>query len=71
MEYKVVTEGEVNEVWGTGFYGDYGKQKAQSRIDEGYFHRYMYEKDKHKKLIVIPIKMKTLETVKCTANITR
>lgn len=55
-EYKVVTDGAPLEVWATGFYGDPGKTKAQKRIDEGYFHRYMYEKDKHKKLIVIPVK---------------
>jgi hypothetical protein len=31
MEYKVVTDGSPNEVWATGFYGDYGKAKAQKR----------------------------------------
>lgn len=53
MEYKVVTEGASNEVWATGFYGDYGKAKAQKRIDEGYFHKNMYEADKSKNLIVM------------------
>ena len=53
MEYKVVTEDSPNEVWATGFYGDYGKAKAQKIIDEGYFHKYMYESDKSKKLIVV------------------
>jgi hypothetical protein len=53
MEYKVVTEGSSNEVWATGFYGDYGKEKAQKRIDEGYFYKHMYESDKSKKLIVV------------------
>ena len=48
--YKVVTQGNHNEVWASGFYD---KQKAVDRIKEGYFHRYMYEKDKHKILIVI------------------
>lgn len=47
--YKVVTEDATNEVWGTGFFS---KEKAQDRIDTGYFHKYMYEKDKHKTLIV-------------------
>ena len=47
--YKVVTEGCPNEVWAVGFYD---KQKAQNRIDSGYFHKYMYDKDKHKILIV-------------------
>ena len=53
MEYKVVTEGSPNEVWEIGFYGNYGKAEAQKRIDEGYFHKYMYESDKSKKLIVV------------------
>ena len=48
--YKVVSECNKNEVWATGFYS---KDKAQKRIDECYFHRCMYEKDKAKKLIVI------------------
>ena len=48
--YKVVSEECHNEVWASGFYD---RQKAQNRIDEGYFHRFMYETDKHKKLIVI------------------
>lgn len=51
-EYVVITEGLSHEVWGTGFYGEEGKQKAQNRIDEGYFHKHMYESDRHKKLIV-------------------
>ena len=53
MKYKVVTEKSPGEVWATGFYGDYGKIKAQKRIDEGYFHQYMHEADKNKKLIVV------------------
>ena len=48
--YKVVSECNNNELWATGFYS---KEKAQQRIDEGYFHQYMYEKDKCKKLIVV------------------
>ena len=51
--YKVVTKGEENEVWATGFYGEFGKKKAQKRIDEGYFHRYMYKRDRQKTLIVL------------------
>ena len=47
--YKVVSECNKNEVWATGFYS---KDKDQKRIDEGYFHRCMYEKDKSKKLII-------------------
>ncbi len=48
--YKVVSECNRLEVWATGFYS---KEKAQQRINEGYFHRHMYEADKHKKLIVV------------------
>lgn len=48
--YKVVSECNHLEVWASGFHS---KEKAQSRIDEGYFHRHMYDVDKHKKLIVI------------------
>ena len=48
--YKVVSESNKNEVWGTGFSS---KEKAQQKINEGYFHRYFYEKDKGKKLIVV------------------
>jgi len=48
--YKVVSECNNKEVWAIGFYS---KEKAQKRIDEGYFHKHMYEKDKSKKLIVI------------------
>ena len=56
MEYKVVTDGDENELHALGFYGDAGKKKAQDRIDSGYFHKYMYDYDKHKKLIVVPVK---------------
>ena len=48
--YKVVSECDNKEVWATGFSS---KEKAQKRIDEGYYHNFMYECDKHKKLIVI------------------
>ena len=48
--YRVVSECNNNEVWASGFYS---KEKAQKRIDEGYFHKFMYEKDKNKKLIVV------------------
>jgi len=48
--YKVVTKGSINEVWSTGFYNT---EKPQKMINEGYFHQLMYEKDKHKELIVI------------------
>lgn len=48
--YKVVSECNHLEVWAIGFYS---KEKAQKRINEGYFHKYMYDADKHKKLIVV------------------
>jgi len=50
MKYKVVSECNKLEVWATGFYDI---EKPQRLIDEGYFHKYMYECDKHKKLIVV------------------
>ena len=48
--YKVVSECNNNEVWASGLYSI---EKAQKRIDKGYFHNCMYEKDKSKKLIII------------------
>ena len=48
--YKVVSECNNNEVWASGFYS---KEKAQKRIYEGYYHKFMYDDDKNKKLIII------------------
>ena len=48
--YKVMSKDYPNELWGIGFYS---KEKAQKRIDEGYYQKNMYEKDKCKKLIVV------------------
>jgi hypothetical protein len=48
--YKVMSKDYPNELWATGFYS---KEKAQGLIDKGYFQKYMYEKDKIKKLVVI------------------
>lgn len=48
--YKVVSECNHLEVWANGFHS---KDKAQTLINEGYFHKYMYDADKHKKLIVL------------------
>lgn len=53
MEYKVITKDNPNELWASGFYGEHGKAKAEKRIAEGYFHRHMYEADKHKTLVVV------------------
>lgn len=52
-EFKVVTDGSPNELWASGFYGEHGRAKAQRMVDEGYWHRFMYAKDKHKTLIVV------------------
>lgn len=54
-EFKVVTEGSPNELWASGFYCDEGREKAQRMIDEGYWHRFMFAADKHKKLAVVPV----------------
>lgn len=54
MNYKVVTQGDELCVWAAGFHGDEGKEKAERMISQGYWHRYMYDKDKHKTLIVVP-----------------
>ena len=48
--YKVMSKDYPNELWATGFYS---KEKAQKRIDDGYYHKHMYEIDKHKKLVVV------------------
>lgn len=48
--YKIVSEDNHNEVWASGFYD---KKNAQKRIDSGEFHKHMYKKDKHKKLILV------------------
>ena len=48
--YKVVSKDHPNELWASGFFS---KEKAQKRIDERYWHKRMYERDKHKKLIVV------------------
>jgi len=57
--YKVVTEGSQLEVWAMGFHGESGKQRAEEMIREGYWHKLMYEKDKHKTLIVVQEKGKS------------
>ncbi len=41
MEYEVRATNYPNFLMATGFYGDYGKAKAQRMIDEGYFHRHI------------------------------
>lgn len=48
--YKVVSKDSYNEVWAKGFSSI---EKPQRLINEGYFHKYMYEKDKNKELIVV------------------
>ena len=51
-EYAVVTSDNHDEVWASGFYGDTGRERAQRLVDEGYWHRLMYQRDRHKTLIV-------------------
>jgi hypothetical protein len=53
MKFKVVTKGNENEVWATGFHGLLGFNKATSRIKEGYFYDHMYIEERYKQLIVI------------------
>lgn len=55
MEYQVVSECNQNEIWATGFYGEAGKKRAENRINIGYWRKFMYEKDRHKILIVVPV----------------
>ena len=50
MTYKVITQGAPLEVWASGFAD---RAKAQRMVDEGYWHRYMYLKDRHKVLVVV------------------
>jgi hypothetical protein len=54
VSYKVITEGAPNELWASGFHGEDGKARAEKKVAEGYWHRLMYEKDRHKTLIVVP-----------------
>jgi hypothetical protein len=54
-EYKIITDGSPNELWASGFYHEEGRAKAQSMIDDGYWHRFMFASDKHKKLVVVPV----------------
>lgn len=54
-EYKVITENSPNELWASGFYGDDGREKAQRMIREGYWHFHMFARDKHKRLVVVPV----------------
>lgn len=48
-KFKVVSECNHLEVWG---YFD-SKERAELRIKEGYFKKFMYLKDQYKTLIVI------------------
>lgn len=48
-KYAIVSENNPKECWGIGN----DKNGMQQRIDSGYYHKFMYEKDKGKKLIII------------------
>jgi hypothetical protein len=56
IEYKVITENDPHELWASGFYNDYGRMRAQAMVDGGYWHAIMNKSDKHKKLVVVPVK---------------
>lgn len=47
--FAVVTETATTEIWAVS----HSRENMQQKIDVGYFHRYMYPQDKHKKLIII------------------
>lgn len=53
MEYKVIASNIDNFVMATGFYGETGKEKAQKRIDEGYFNQHLLPELKHAEFIVV------------------
>jgi len=54
IEYKVITKGDPTQLWASGFYGDGGREKAERMVADGYWHSFMYERDKHKVLEVVP-----------------
>lgn len=58
MEYKVITKDNENEVWARGFYNEHGRETAERMIAEQYWHQFMYEKDKGKVLVVVPVEKK-------------
>ena len=47
--YQVVTSDNHNEVWAIGDY----KPSLERKLEGKYWHKFMYEKDKHKTLIII------------------
>jgi hypothetical protein len=55
-EFKVITEGSPNELWASGFYNEAGRVKAQSMVNEHYWHMFMFPCDQNKTLVVVPVK---------------
>lgn len=55
-EYKVITDGAPTELWASGFYGDEGRAKAEKMVSEGYWHKFMFDRDRHKTLAVVPVR---------------
>jgi len=52
-KYKVIASNYDNFLMATGFYGESGKQKAQERIDSGYFNKYLMPELKDATFIVV------------------
>lgn len=48
--FMIVTAGNWLEVWSVGYAS---REKAQERVDTGFYKKYMYPQDKNKKLVVI------------------
>lgn len=58
MEYEVRAVNYPNFLMASGFYGEYGKKKAQRLIDEGYFNRHLMPEFKDAIFIVMEVKVK-------------
>ncbi len=56
MEYEVRAVNYPNFLMASGFYGAYGKAKAQRLIDEGYFNRHLMPEFKDAIFIVMEVK---------------
>lgn len=54
MEYEVRATNYPNFLMAAGFYGEYGRAKAQKMIDEGYFHKHIMPEYKDAIFEVVP-----------------
>ena len=52
-KYKVIASNYPNFTMAVGFYGESGKARAQSRIDEGYFNKHLMPDFKDATFIVV------------------